>query len=203
MAKIADALREPGVDEVVGEAEETLAKSAPVPSHKDTQLDNWVADLGKAYSGADVFIHNVGGTRVPMQAGPVTKRDLIDIHPFDNKIVQVTVSGRFLKKFVKTNLVPRNLYAYSGLAAIYSVNKKGKVKDLRIWVNNKPLENRKQYVIATNAFIADGGAEGYLFKKIPSGKKKALGNKTIRDLLEDGLRQGPAKAPATGRIVER
>ena len=89
------------------------------------------------------------------------------------------------------------------MAATYKVNKKGKVKDLHIWVNNKPIENRRQYVIATNAFIAEGGAEGYLFKKIPASKKKALGNKTIRDLLEDGLRQfSPVTPPATGRIVE-
>ncbi len=203
IAALAESLREPGVDEVVGEAEETLAKSAPVASHKDTQLDNWVADLGKEYSGAEIFIHNKGGTRVPMQAGPVTKRDLIDIHPFDNKIVQVTVSGRFLKKFVKTNLVPRNLFAYSGLAATYKLNKKGKVKDLHIWVNNRPIENRRKYVIATNAFIADGGAEGFLFKKIPASQKKPLGEKTIRDLLEDGLRKySPVTPPATGRIVE-
>ena len=202
IAKLAESLREPGIDEVVGEAEETLARKAPVESHKDTPLDNWVADLGKAYSGAEIFIHNLGGTRVEMKAGPVTKRDLIDIHPFENTITQVTVNGRFLKRFVKTSLVPRNLFAYSGLAVTYKVNKKGKVTDLHIWVNQKPIKNRQKYTIATNTYIANGGSEGYLFKKIPASQKKLLGTKTIRDLLEDGLRQGPVLPAPTGRVVQ-
>lgn len=202
IAKLADSLREPGVDEVVGTIEEPLLRKAPVASHKDTQLDNWVADLGKAYSGADVFIHNLGGTRVDMKAGAVTKRDLIDIHPFENTITQVTVNGRFLKRFVKTNLVPKNLYAYSGLAVTYKLNKKGKVKDLHIWVNQKPLKNRQKYTIATNTYIANGGSEGYLFKKIPDSQKKLLGTKTIRDLMEDGLRQGEVIPAPTGRVVQ-
>ena len=146
IAELAESLREPGVDEVLGIAEDTLARQASVSSHKDSPLDNWVADLGKAYSGADVFIHNMGGTRVDMKAGPVTKRDLVDIHPFENTITQVTVNGRFLKRFVKTGLVPRNLFAYSGLAVTYKVNKKGKVKDLHIWVNQKPIKNRQKYI---------------------------------------------------------
>lgn len=202
IAQLAESLREPGVDEVVGTIEETLAKTSPVASHKDTPLDNWIADLGKAYSGADVFIHNLGGTRVEMKAGPVTKRDLIDIHPFENTISQVEVNGRFLKRFVKTSLVPRNLYAYSGLAVTYKVNKKGKVKDLHIWINQKPIKNRQKYIIATNTYIAEGGSEGYLFKQIPSSRKKQLGTKTIRDLLEDGLHQGDVVPAPTGRVVQ-
>ncbi len=202
MAALADSLREPGVDEVVGTLEDGLSKQAPVASHKDTPLDNWIADLGKAYSGADVFIHNLGGTRVAMNAGPVTKRDLIDIHPFENTITQVTVNGRFLKRFVKTNLVPRNLYAYSGLAVTYKVNKKGKVKDLHIWINQKPIKNSQKYTIATNTYIAGGGSEGYLFKKIPATQKKQIGTKTIRDLMEDGLRKGEVIPAPTGRVVQ-
>ena len=202
IAKLAESLREPGVDEVVGTLEETLSKKAPVASYKDTPLDNWIADLGKAYSGAEVFIHNLGGTRVEMKAGVVTKRDLIDIHPFENTITQVTVSGRFLKRFVKTSLVPRNLFAYSGLAVTYKVNKKGKVKNLHIWVNQKPLKNRQKYTIATNTYIAGGGSEGYLFKEIAADQKKQIGTKTIRDLMEDGLKQGEVIPAPTGRVVE-
>lgn len=202
IAALADSLREPGVDEVIATIDQPLSKKSSIPAHKDSPLDNWIADLGKAYSGTDLFIHNMGGTRVDMQAGAVTKRDLIDIHPFENTITQVTVSGRFLKRFVKTNLVPKNLYAYSGLAVTYKLNKKGKVKDLHIWVNQKPLKNRQKYTIATNTYIANGGSEGYLFKEIPASQKKLLGTKTIRDLLEDGLRQGDVIPAPTGRVVQ-
>jgi len=203
IAALADSLRETGVDEVVGTLEDPLEKKAPVASHKDSPIDNWIADLGKAYSGAEVFIHNVGGARLPLNAGAVTRRDLMDVYPFENTITKMEVSGRFLKRFVKTNLVPRNLYAYSGLAATYKVNKKGKVKDLHIWVNQKPLKNHQKYIIATNSYIANGGSEGYLFKQIPAQQKQQVGSKIIRDLMEEALREGDVIPAPTGRVAER
>ena len=72
----AEALREPGIDEVLGFAGETLAKKPADSSCQDGALDDWVADLGRSYSGAEVFIHNTGGTRVDMKKGPVTPRSL-------------------------------------------------------------------------------------------------------------------------------
>ena len=115
----------------------------------------------------------------------------------------MTVSGRFLKSVVLSGLVPWSRFAFSGLTVTYQVNKKGKVKNLKIWVNGKRLKNRKMYKIATNSYIAGGGSEGYLFKQIPDEDKKQVGTKTIRDMMEDGLRAGIKEVPATGRIVEK
>lgn len=200
--KLGEELREAGVDEIVGKATATLSKRAANKKHADSSLDNWIADLGKAYSGAEVFIHNTGGTRVDMLKGNVTRRDLIDIHPFENTITQVKVTGLFLKKLVKSGLHPWSRFTYSGLTATYKVNKKGKVKRLKIWVNGKKVKNKQTYIIATNSFIAEGGSEGYLFKQIPETDKKQLGTKTIRGLMEDALRQGEVSPVETGRLVQ-
>ena len=200
---VGERLREPGVDEVVGQSPAVLTKKPTTQGHRDGSLDNWIADLGKQYTGVEVFIHNTGGTRVDMPQGPITKRDLIDIHPFDNTVTEMTVSGRFLKSVVLSGLVPWSRFAFSGLTVTYQVNKKGKVKNLKIWVNGKRLKNRKMYKIATNSYIAGGGSEGYLFKQIPDEDKKQVGTKTIRDMMEDGLRAGIKEVPATGRIVEK
>ena len=86
-------------------------------------------------------------------------------------------------------------------------DKKGKVKDLRIWVNTKPLENHKNYTIATNSFIAQGRSEGAIFKSIPDDKKTEVGTKNIRQLIEEGLRKGTRKEPIKpgpeGRVAVR
>ncbi|MBR2392809.1 MAG: bifunctional metallophosphatase/5'-nucleotidase [Elusimicrobiaceae bacterium] len=200
---VGERLREPGVDEIVGNAPALISKKPSIEGHRDGPLDNWISDLGKKYTGAEVFIHNTGGTRVDMPQGPITKRDLIDIHPFDNTVTEMTVSGRFLKSVVKSGLVPWNRFAFSGLTVTYKVNKKGKVKNLKIWVNGKRLKNRQMYKIATNSYIAGGGSEGYLFKQIPEEEKHLVGVKTIRDMMEDGLRAGIKEIPATGRIIEK
>lgn len=202
-AAYANSLREPGVDDVLGTAAETLSKKNPNKNFRDNGLDNWIADLGKAYSGADVFIHNTGGTRVDMEKGPVTKRDLIDIHPFENTITQVEVDGRFLKRLVKSGVEKWSRFAYSGLTASYTRTKKGKIKNLKVLVNGQPVQNRKKYIIATNSFIANGGSEGFLFKQISADKKKQLGTMTIRGLIIEGLKKGPAHPADTGRLVEK
>jgi 2',3'-cyclic-nucleotide 2'-phosphodiesterase (5'-nucleotidase family) len=156
----------------------------------------------KEYSGAQISIHNNGGVRVDLPQGTITKRDLIEAHPFDNQVTLVTVSGKFLKKFIKTGFAPRSLFTYSGLQITYKTNKKGKIKKIKILFNGKPLKNSTMYTIVTNAYIAGGGSEGYLFKKIPASAKKQVGEKSIRDLMEDAFKKGPVSAPATGRILE-
>lgn len=199
----ADSLREPGVDVVLGRAAETFPKRSPVKDHRDNALDNWVADLTKAYADVDVAIANTGGTRVDMEKGPITKRDLIDIHPFDNAIVKMTVDGRFLKRMILSGLTPWSRFAYSGATVTYKLNKKGEVKNLDVRINGKKIQNRKLYTIATNSFIANGGSEGRIFKEIPADKKEPVGTTTIRDLIAEALSKGAAVPPATGRIIEK
>ena len=57
--------------------------------------------------------------------------------------------------------------------------------------------------MASNAYIAYGGSEGWPFKRIKEEDKKLLEGLTIRSVLENGLKtQSPVKALPTGRIVE-
>ena len=156
---------------------------------QDSPLNDWIADLLRNYSGAQIAVHNNGGTRVDLKKGKVTKRDLIEIHPFDNTVTLVTVDGKFLKKFVKKGFAPRSLYTYSGLTITYKQTKRGKVKDLKLFIDGKPVENNKKYTLVTNSYIAGGGSEGWMFKQIPAENKKLAGNKTIRDLMEEALKK--------------
>ena len=56
--------------------------------------------------------------------------------------------------------------------------------------------------------INTGDARGYimfshnLFKKIADSDKKQVGDKSIRDLMEDAFKKGKVSAPQTGRILE-
>lgn len=200
--KYVESLREPGVDEVVGSTTDVLAKQPTSKDRLDSPLNNWVVDLMQAYAHAPIAIHNNGGTRVDLPKGPITKRDLIEVHPFDNTITQVKVNGKFLKQFIKKGFAPRSLFSYAGLEITYKKNKKGDIKDIKILFNGKPLENKKEYVVVTNSYIAGGGSEGHAFKQIPDSAKQLVGPQSIRDLMEQALRNGPVTPPATGRIRE-
>ena len=202
VAAYAESLKEPGMEEVFGVAEETISASPVVEGHKDGPLNDWIADLGRAYAGTQIFAHNNGGTRIDMKKGPLTKRDTVDMHPFENKIVKMNVSGKFLKFLVKKTLLPRSLYTYSGMTITYR-NHKGKVKDLQIFVDGKPVQDKEIYTLATNEYIAAGGSEGWPFKRIKDSEKEPVGTGNVRSILEDGIKaQSPLKPIATGRIIE-
>ncbi|MBO7237844.1 MAG: bifunctional metallophosphatase/5'-nucleotidase [Elusimicrobiaceae bacterium] len=202
VAAYADSLKESGMDEVFGVASEDITMDPVVAGHIDGPLNDWIADLGRAYTGTQIFAHNNGGTRVDIKQGPITKRDTVDMHPFENKIVRMTVNGKFLKFLVKKSLLPRSLYTYSGMTITYR-NHKGKVKDLQIFVDGKPVQDKELYTLGTNDYIAFGGSEGWPFKRIKDSEKQQVGTGNVRSILEDGIRaQSPLKPIATGRIIE-
>ncbi len=193
--KWAETIKEPGVDEVLGELKNDLSLKPLFKNHKDTSADNWVADLAREYSQTDIFVSNVGGVRVPLYAGPVTRRDIIDMFPFDDQVVKMQVNGQFLKSLLKDTLLPRNLLSFSGLKVEYK-NKNGKIKNLKIWVNGKPVKNHQWYTLGTNSYLARKR-----FNRVAD--QQTVGEKTIRTLIEDALRKVPVLAPDSGRIIEK
>lgn len=201
--KYADSLREPDVDEVIGRTSAAFAKRSDNKQHMDFPVDNWVADATCRYTKADVCIHNTGGARVSLPAGDVTRRDIVDLYPFDNEVMTGTVSGAFLKELVRSGLTPWNRLAYSGLTLSYKKTKKGKIKNLKIWVNGEKLQDDKTYTVAVNSYMGAGRGEGKLFKTLPAGTMKKTGEKTMRQVLEDDLKRGALLPPETGRIVQK
>ena len=108
----------------------------------------------------------------------------------------------FLKFLVKNTLLPKSLYSYSGMTITYR-NKKGRVKDLQLFVDGKPVQDHELYTLGTNDYIAAGKSEGWPFKKIADDKKELVGTGNVRSILENGIRaQSPLKPIATGRIIE-
>lgn len=201
--KYAETLREKDADEVVGRTSAALYKRSWVPGQMDSSADNWVADATCRYAPADVCIHNTGGARTGLPKGNITRRDIFDLYPFDNTVVTAQVSGAFLKKLVAGGLVPRNRLAYAGLSVAYCKTKSGKIKNLQIWVRGERLQEDKQYTVAVNSYVAGRGREGKLFNTLPKGALRSAGAKTVRQVLEDDLKNGVLVPPATGRITEK
>ena len=200
MASYAQSLKEPGMDEVLGRTEQALPKRSSAMGEMDGAAENWIADVAREYAGADIFVHNSAGVRTGLEKGDITRRDLMDMFPFDDTVVMMEVSGKFLKDLVSSSLLPRNLLSYSGLRVTYHKDKKGRAKKVNVYVNGKKVKNKDIYVLATNSYLAGGGSEGKMFKSIAEDKKKQAGDKTIRLLLERALNRGPVSAPDTGRV---
>ncbi len=192
--QLADSFKEVALEEIIGQAGADLSKFPVAKNEKDSPLDDWISDLGRQYTKTDIFIHNTGGTRISLEKGPVTKRMLIDLFPFEDKMVTMEVSGLTLKNFIRAGLVPWNKYVYSGLQISYALTKKGRVKNLEVLLNGKAIENHKMYRVGTNSYVA----KQKVFKK---SEKQSSGEKSVRQLVAKSFATGPVFPPKTGRII--
>ena len=71
-------------DEVVGELATPAERGR---DFRSSSAGNWITDHMRAQASADVAIHNRGGIRRALPAGPITRRLLFEILPFDNTVV--------------------------------------------------------------------------------------------------------------------
>ena len=196
VAKLAEELREPGLDNEVAVITKRLSKKPILPNTLDGELDDWLADEGRKITKTEIFIHNTGGTRMDLLPGSLTRRQLIDLFPFNDVLISMEVPGYTLKKFIKSGLVPWNKYTYSGITVSFDKIGPNRVKNLQIKINGKPLEKRQIYRVGTNSYIARQA----LFTDLP---QKQVGNQKVSQLIEQALSSGELFTPQTGRITCR
>jgi 2',3'-cyclic-nucleotide 2'-phosphodiesterase (5'-nucleotidase family) len=70
---------------------------------KETNVGNFIADAYRKVTGADIGLVNGGSIRADLlyNPGPLTKRDVLSIMPFNNPIVKVEVSGKTLMEVLE------------------------------------------------------------------------------------------------------
>ena len=84
---------------VIGKAEVDLTilsypKENPQP---ESSLGNWITDVMRWKTGAQVAFHNSGAIRANIKAGPVTKGQIFKVAPFHNILVVFKLSGQQIK----------------------------------------------------------------------------------------------------------
>jgi 2',3'-cyclic-nucleotide 2'-phosphodiesterase (5'-nucleotidase family) len=170
-----------------------------------TVASSWVADLVRERMGADVGLHNRGGTRAEIDAGAVTVREVFEMLPFDNDVVLLEVPGSVLEAVVR-GAIEGTVHSgldYSGMRVfVRSRQEEGatRLAFVRIEIAGAPLEPQKLYRVALNSFLA-GGGDG--FKELARSTKLAQDPILLRELAEAALvSAGRITPPADARIVE-
>jgi 5'-nucleotidase/UDP-sugar diphosphatase len=176
----------------------------------ETNLGNLVADAIRADAGTDIAITNSGsirGNRV-FPAGPLTRRTLIEIHPFNNVICVLALQGRRVLEALNhgVSFLPNANGAFPQVSGLtMSVDQKApagdRVRDVK--VNGQPLEPGKVYTVAVPDFLLKEG-DGYtMFAKQPTKVGPEDGD-MISNALEKYVAEKKTVAPAIeGRITLR
>ncbi|MFF2092902.1 5'-nucleotidase C-terminal domain-containing protein [Paenibacillus sp. NPDC058174] len=156
----------------VGKAAVKLEGTRELVRASETNLGNLIADAIRDAAGADIGLTNGGGIRASINEGIITKGDVITVLPFGNQIVTLKVSGADLKAALENGVSdypnPKGAFPQvSGIAFKIDAAKPAGERVHSVTVGGKPLDGKKQYVIATNDFMAAGGDEYVMFSSYP------------------------------------
>ncbi len=144
---------------------------APKYESGESALGNWIADVIRWKTGAQIALQNSGGIRADIFTGPVTKRDIYELSPFRNTIVLFKLTGRQIKEVLERDIErARDTFQVSGLKYMYcsiSARPFGE----RVWRlevgqdivvdRGELLSPEKKYTLATNDYVAGQAKDKY------------------------------------------
>lgn len=104
----------PALSEVVGQASAQLVRRYNLES----PLGNFVADVMRESTGAEIAFQNAGGLRADLPVGPVTRAHVVDALPFVNTVVTLEMTGAQVREVLEQGLsLERGLIQVSGLGS--------------------------------------------------------------------------------------
>ena len=169
---------------------------------QETELGDFITDAFRWRTGADIAVMNAGGIRGSLPKGNVTYGDAINIFPFGNQLQVIEVQGSIVREMLENSVcqypdVFGGFLQVSGIRfTVTPANLTGsRVGD--IFVNNAPLEDDKIYTLATVDFIAEGGDDYDMLKKLLVIGKFG----TLEEVLADYLQEIGVKKIDMGRII--
>ncbi len=132
----------------------------------ETAIGDMVADSMLWYAnsqnlGADFAFQNGGGIRTSIADGDIQKRTIYEVLPFDNSVMTVTMKGSdVIALFDQTPAaVTHGAMPQVSEGVSFTIDTAtGTVSD--VLINGSPIDPAKEYVIATNSYLASGG-DGY------------------------------------------
>lgn len=178
------------VKEVIGYSAEPLTKGYP-----ESKLSNWNVDTimekVASLSGkkVDVGFANFGGIRADMPEGDILLDDILSMFPFKNNIVYIEHKGSTLRSIFEW-MAAKGVQAVGGVKMVIN---NGRLES--IMVGDKPLDDRKIYVVATNSFLLNGGDGFHL-------AKDAVNLKIYDEYVKEAMLESIRKYAAEGRPFE-
>lgn len=181
-----------------------IGKASTIIAKADNSLVNLITDIVKAtgdrINGApvDLAIMNKGGIRCDMPAGDVTRGLVMQMLPFDNRVVVMDIKGSDLAAGFDV-MASRGGDGVSGATAVFDPRTS---RCTEIKIGGKPLDPDKIYRIATIDYLATGGDYMRSFKNgvETSRSPEILYEDIIRYINNGPLRGKKIKPDTTARM---
>ncbi len=187
--------------EIIGESRTFLDGERGKVRYEETTLGNFVTDIMREHTGADVALLNSGCLRASIDSGPMTREQILKAMPFANEIVLLDLTGRELIHALNRSVKGAREDEDGGFLQVsglrFSVREHA-VEQVRLVSGDTPVDPEKVYRVAVPDFLASGG-DGY---RIFVDKPVEHTRLPLRELIIDTIRaRGTVTAGIEGRIV--
>ena len=151
------------MNDVIAVADVKLEKKQPEGSLGNFMADAMLEKAKEKYQAqVDLSVMNFGGIRLPMlPAGNITRGKVFELSPFDNIIVLLRLDATLLQVFFN-HIASKGGWPVSGIS--YQIKNKQAVN---ISIAGTPLNQDKTYTMAILDYVANGGDDATMLRKIP------------------------------------
>ncbi|WP_199617137.1 5'-nucleotidase C-terminal domain-containing protein [Paenibacillus alkalitolerans] len=164
---------------IVGKTDVALEGDRTVIRRGESNLGNLIVDgmLAKAQEStkATIAIQNGGGIRASIDAGDISLGEVLTVLPFGNTLVTLELTGEEIVAALENGVskVEENAGRFphvAGMKYTYSMAKPAGSRVMDAMVKEAdgsyaPIDPKGTYIVATNAYVADGGDDYQTFKK--------------------------------------
>jgi len=184
---------EKNLSQVIGKTDVFLNGEGEQVRTSQTNLGKLVAEAMLAATGADGAIMNGGGIRTSIEIGEITRRDVINVLPFNNYVILIEIKGSYLIQALEHGiaLYPEMSGRYPQVAGIdfsFATDKEPGNRLIEVKIAGQKLEPEKMYKIAVNDFIAAGG-DGYtMFEKGQVLREYGLLADMVTEYIQENLK---------------
>ncbi len=166
--------------------------SSPVTfPHRSAEQINLVADIVEAVGSeligepVDLAFMNRGGIRCPIPAGTVSRGLIMQMLPFDNRIVIMKIKGSDLADAFDAMAMRGGDGVSRGVRAVYDQASR---KCSSVTINGEPIDPDRTYTLATIDYLAGGG--DYM-EPLTRGEVVVVDRMVLFDMVSDYLIKNP------------
>ena len=146
----------------------------------------------------DFAVYNMGGIRAALSKGTVTRGNILDVAPFDNKICFLTLSGADVLELFGQIAVRHG----EGLSHSLRLTATADGKLVSATINGKPVDPNAKYRVATLDYLAQGNDHMEAFRKKTDVVSPTGEENNVRHIIEQYFKAADAKGEAVSCAVE-
>ena len=177
--------------------------------YQETEMGNLFADILKNDFGVDVMLVGSGSIRKTAVSSMITLGELLEIFPYDDKAVQVSVTGRQLKRMLR--YVFRDEMLAGGHTEFYQVSRGLRMVFDRqagdfsaLTLEQRPIQDKRIYTVGLQGYHYENFADCFGFpveEVFQNGKSRMLTTSLLDVLVERLSAACMMNAQIEGRIL--